>query len=201
MANGSGKCYFHGGKGNPVGIKSPNFKTGRYSKVLGKGARALYEDTRDDPELISLREELSLLQVRLNDLAGRAAIGKGGLERWQELQERWQGVLALLGQGAPIAPAAAVALAGVTDLISGAVDAESAWLELGETMELKSRLSAKEWRRQTDLQNLITSERAMALIMAIMLSVRQHVQDKLVQALIADDVHKLLRQTQGRREL
>lgn len=66
-------CYHHGGK-NPRGVDSPRFKTGRYSEVYREDLRARYEALVSDPDLLSTREEIAAVVVRLDAL----------LERWQD---------------------------------------------------------------------------------------------------------------------
>lgn len=68
MANG--RCRIHGGA-SLGGIASPTFKTGRYSKVLPEALRYRYEVARDDEDLLSLRDEIALLDLRITELLGQ----------------------------------------------------------------------------------------------------------------------------------
>ncbi len=67
----NGRCRIHGGL-TPSGFASPQFKTGRYSKVLPEAMRRRYEVARDDEDLLSLRDEIALLDLRIIELLGRA---------------------------------------------------------------------------------------------------------------------------------
>lgn len=62
MANG--RCNLHGGK-SPRGIASPHFKHGRYSKSLPENLSARWEETQSDPDLLSLEDEIRLIDVLL----------------------------------------------------------------------------------------------------------------------------------------
>jgi hypothetical protein len=71
-----GRCKFHGGA-TPVGPASPHFKTGRYSRLLKdiKGIGNHYERALTDPDLLTLREEIALVDARLGQLLEKVAHG------------------------------------------------------------------------------------------------------------------------------
>lgn len=60
----NGRCRIHGGA-TPSGIALPQFRTGRYSKALPGGLRERYEQALGDEELLSLRDEVALLDARI----------------------------------------------------------------------------------------------------------------------------------------
>ena len=49
-----------------------SFKTGFYSKYLPKRLLKLYASAMNDPELLNLRDEIALIDVRLMDLVSQA---------------------------------------------------------------------------------------------------------------------------------
>ena len=64
---GRSVCKIHGGD-TPVGLAAPNFKTGRYSKYLPAGLAERYVVARTDPELLSLRDEIGLVDTRISEV-------------------------------------------------------------------------------------------------------------------------------------
>ncbi len=64
---GRAVCKIHGGD-TPVGLAAPNFKTGRYSKYLPAGLTERYVAARIDPELLSLRDEIGLVDTRITEV-------------------------------------------------------------------------------------------------------------------------------------
>jgi hypothetical protein len=62
MANG--RCSLHGGK-SLKGIASPTYKHGRYSKALPEKLSQRWQETQDDPDLLSLEDEIRLIDVLL----------------------------------------------------------------------------------------------------------------------------------------
>lgn len=63
---GRAVCLAHGGK-TPRGIASPHFITGRWSKDIPARLASGYEHARQDPDLLSLREELALVTAAIDD--------------------------------------------------------------------------------------------------------------------------------------
>lgn len=60
----NGRCRMHGGS-TPSGIALPQTKTGRYSKYLPDNIRDRYHQALGDNELISLRDEIALVEVQI----------------------------------------------------------------------------------------------------------------------------------------
>lgn len=78
MANG--RCRMHGGT-QPIGPASPNYKHGRYSKILPEALRAGYEAALADPKLLHLDEEIALIDARI----GQRLSGNPSSEAWGDL--------------------------------------------------------------------------------------------------------------------
>ncbi len=68
----NGRCKFHGGKSLPPGPAHPTFKTGKYSKALGRFAAAYEASLADEASLMDLREPLALLDLQVMKAAERA---------------------------------------------------------------------------------------------------------------------------------
>ena len=66
---GMTRCKMHGGT-QPVGIASPNFKHGRYSKFTVVGLEQKVEELKHDPELLSLDLRIAELQALRLHLTG-----------------------------------------------------------------------------------------------------------------------------------
>lgn len=64
-------CAMHGGH-SLIGPAHPNYKSGRYSKLLPGGLAMNYEKGRRDPELLALRDEIALTNARLIEAAKKA---------------------------------------------------------------------------------------------------------------------------------
>ena len=73
----------HRGKA-AVGIAAGNFKTGRYSKNLPTRMLEKYQEARTDGDLLALRDDIALVDSRLEDMLGRVDTGESG-EMWASL--------------------------------------------------------------------------------------------------------------------
>src|SRR5579863_9488305 len=63
-------CRNHGAL-SPRGVASPAFKTGRYSRSLPARLVGRYQEAVADPELLSLRDDLALIDSRTSALLQR----------------------------------------------------------------------------------------------------------------------------------
>lgn len=63
---GRNVCMSHGGK-TPRGAASPHFKSGRYSRSLPGHLIATYERALNDPRLLSLRDDIALIDVLIGE--------------------------------------------------------------------------------------------------------------------------------------
>src|SRR5204862_7570637 len=70
----NGRCRMHGGK-SPQGIASATLKDGRYSKSIPANLLATYQQTKNDPNLLALDEEVAPATSKIDNLI--AVIGSG----------------------------------------------------------------------------------------------------------------------------
>lgn len=185
---GRERCRMHGGK-QPRGLAHPGTKTGRFSKDLPTRLLAQYEAALDDPDMIALHEELALVTAREGDLLGRVDTGEAGAH--------WRGIRDALAdfrraQRRDDAPAAAAALREMERLTDLGIADYQAWAELFDTIEARRRLADTERRRLEAMQQVITTERAMLLVAALVDTVRRHVDDRQVLGAIGRDLARLV---------
>lgn len=187
MANG--RCRLHGGK-SPAGIASGQFKHGIYSKYVPKGMLNLYEEFRTNPDLLSLRENVALVDARIVQML-QALDQQGDLGAiWLELQQLFETLMRAtqkqdLGGGK-------AAFEALGDIIENGADQFRAWSQISEMMEQRRKLVETERRRLVDMQQMITSEQAMMLVAALVNAVRTHVHEPTVLAAIQSDITRLI---------
>lgn len=85
--NGRNVCTVHGGL-TPRGRDHPAFKHGRYSKHLPDRLGALVEQQIGDPDLLSLRDDVSLLDAITFELLENIDIGYE-IELWKAAQKAY----------------------------------------------------------------------------------------------------------------
>lgn len=86
--NANGRCWLHGGRA-VVGVAHGRFTHGRATKTMPVDIAAAMEQARTDPELLSLRDQIAVVQAKEDRiLAAMAALEDGpDDELWGELQD------------------------------------------------------------------------------------------------------------------
>jgi hypothetical protein len=174
---GRTRCRLHGGK-SLVGTACPHYRSGRYSAYVPERLRARYEQAQDDPELLSLRSEVALVDSRLADLLSRVDTGESG-QLWAELRRAYRAFARVRQSGDD----ETAALATVERLIERAGQDHQAWAEIGALIEQRRKLAESESKHMATLQQMLTTEQALSMMRAIVDILTRHVSDK--QALSA----------------
>lgn len=187
-AGPSGRCKFHGGM-SPVGQAHPSTKHGRYSRYLPTKLAALYMEAEADPELLSLKGDVSLLEARIKLLCERLNTGEAGL-LWPELRKLYAKARAAIQANDP--QALDDHLHALGEVIDKGATQEEVWAEIQDTLEGKSRITAKENLRMKDLQQYMTMQQAMTLMGFLVDCVVRHVDDRQIVRRIHDDFGKVL---------
>lgn len=184
----NGRCRVHGGM-SPKGVASPHFKTGRYSKWVPERLQDKYQTALGDANLLSLRDELALVDARLAELLGR--VDKVGHDKaWAGMLERVSEARGFVSSGN--SSAALKILEEAEEALRRGVDDFAVWGEVNSQITLRARLAESERRRMVDLQQFVTAERAMMLIMSISETIKRHVTDYATLSAISSDIARLV---------
>jgi hypothetical protein len=190
----NGRCNLHGGK-SLAGIASPTFKHGRrsvYLKLLPREIGSRYKACLDDPELVSLKEELALQKARIAELCGQ--LNTGPAPPWAEVNQAFAAFRA--AQAAKDVDAMKASLAKVEQVIAAGMNTAArqaeVWEELLAVIQQKTRTAAAEWKRLGDLQGLLTVEDALAFAKCFIVAAREVVTDPDVLARLQERTLKLL---------
>lgn len=192
----NGRCRMHGGK-SLSGIASPTFVHGRSVRSHTLPARLVerYEASVNDPDLLSLRHSIALADARTQDLLDRVDSGESG-ETWNALKKTWEECEENRHKADSGDVEArrdfwqAYEMIGV--LISEGQSDYAAWRETLAVDEHRRRLADSERARVKDLKAMITAEKAMNLIGAVIGVVKTHVRDRTTLQRIAQDISRLV---------
>jgi hypothetical protein len=193
VVRGRTRCRLHGGKAL-VGSACPHFRSGRYSAYLPERLRERYEQAEGDAELLSLKSEVALTDARLIDLLARVDTGESG-QLWANLKKAHEEFKVY--RLARDVPKMNVALAKIEALLDSAVQDHTAWGEIGTLIEQRRKLTESEAKRLITLQQMLTTEEAMALAYRLVDIVTRHVTDKHVLRDIVVDLTALVEQPNG----
>jgi hypothetical protein len=190
MANG--KCRVHGGA-TPSGVALPQTKTGRYSKHLPTRLAARYEEARSDPDLLTLRDDIGLLDTRMGQVVGALDTGESK-ETWSALLAIWgtfeEQFQSLLDTGEPPEEMEAT-VSKVSALVRAGLSESYVWAEIRSLMKQRAELVANERQRMVQLQQMITSEQAMVLLASLVSTIKRHVHDRDALAAISAELGAL----------
>ncbi len=187
----NGRCRMHGG-GSLVGPAAPGWKDGRYSKHLPPGLLERFREAAADPALTSHRAEIQLLDVRAGELLETIGANAGaGL--WASLRTAVDGLKAAGSARGPDAVVAArAAMSEIDAILARGLTAATTWDELRETIELRRKLAESETRRLKDMHQMISAERAFALMTDLVDTVRMYVTDRDALSAIFDRYRRLV---------
>jgi hypothetical protein len=181
-------CRLHSGK-TKVGVSHHRYKHGRYSKYIPRNLNESYERAFSDQELLSLKDDVALLESRQVELLGQ--LSTLTLPPWQTIRE--------LAASVQLATSDEERTQAILRLVSTAQAGEAAqyqqqeiWGELRDTINDKVRATRAEVKRLHDLNNLVTVEQALVLVRAIMTAVRERVTDRGLLGQIQDDILALV---------
>lgn len=181
-------CQVHGGA-TPRGIASPHYKDGRYSKYLPARLAARYQEARTDGELLALREDIALTDARLGDLLARVDTGESGA-LWRQLMAAREELLVRRKASDTLGQMAALNL--IMELIAQGHADYRAWGEVAVVLDQRRRLVESERKRLVEMQQMISSERMMVLLGAVVGVIQEHVTDRSVLSGITTGIQKLI---------
>ena len=186
---GRTRCKLHGGA-TLVGAASGTYKTGRYSKYLPAQLLGRYQEALQDAELLSLREEVALVDTRLADLLGR--VDKGvGRDFWKQAKKELFRYTKGLHSEDVDESELTQRLVNLATLIDSALDDYGAWSEIHGVLEQRRRLVESESKRLAEMQQFITAEKAMVLIANLTDIIKRHVTDRAALAAISNELIRL----------
>lgn len=161
----------------------------RYTKTLPKDLRKKYEQAAADPELLSLRADIALIQTRINLITQRIETGESG-EAWANLQKAFINFdMAMISKDMDGLNAAVETMKGI---ISEGTSQETAWDEVIDLIQRKKEIAGAEWKRLLSMQQMISSEMAYALVEQIMDVVLRHVTEPGPRKLIAAEIGEIV---------
>lgn len=186
--HGKTRCKYHGGK-SLSGTAAPSFKTGRYSKYLPTRLLDRYHEAESDGELLSLRSEIALVDSRLADLLSKVDTGEAK-KLWEQAKELNRDIQADMlnedyGQ-------LMMHCKSLDELIGEGLKDYTAWSELYYILDHRRKLVESERKRLIESQQMVKTEQAMTLATALLLAVKESVQDSATLMKVQSAFNRLL---------
>jgi hypothetical protein len=154
------------------------------SRALPKRLMEKYEEACRDPELLSSRSDVAMLEARLLELTERLSEGESG-QLWRDLKEAVERF-----DDQSLDRDTTVEL--VKSLVAKGCADEEIWRQLHDVIEQKTKVSAHEWKRLVDMRQVITAEKAVAWAQQVIESVLRHVPEDARRKKIAREIQGLM---------
>ena len=135
-------------------------RNGRYGKNIPRNLLQDYEEAVADPGLVGFRDDIALLEARINELLGQMEQGESP-ELWLELRRIWGYFMTAIRNGDADRQKELVPQLNER-IISGASKA-SAWKELTATVDKRRKVVESEQKRLVALQKMMAIEQVMQL--------------------------------------
>ena len=187
MANG--RCHKHGGA-SPVGPAQPSYKHGKYSKYLPPRMLATYDEGQTDAELLTMRAEVELVDMRIKDLMTRVDTGEAS-SKWQALTKQLNRLREADAKDDKVILAKVAKELMLIFPEDGYNDFEI-WNEMWPLVDQRNRLLDSEARRMVALHQMISVDQFIRLTQALLAMVHEHVKDPKALTAIAAGIAALL---------
>lgn len=183
----NGRCRMHGGT-IKRGVMNPKLKTGRYSLDLPTQVAARYESALSDPNLLSVRDDIALLQAAIADVMNEIKVAESRpdydaiLESVEEIAGNW---------AAWDWTRMNAEMAKLRGLIVNKQSQRGAMREIRDLIKEKADLISRENRMLVDREQMITVEQFLMAMRAMGAAVRRLVDDPRVLRSIDTEFRRL----------
>jgi len=164
-------CRYHGGL-TPRGVEHYAYKHGLYSKHLPGNLLADYQAFKDDPNRLSLEEEMALIRSMVAERA-RALNAVHSAKAWGQLEKIYKEAMAASRQGQKDRFALLVTQMG--EVISDGAGQASSRKELKDLVEQERKLVDAQRQLYIDLGEFITRGQALTMMSHILEAIKEHV--------------------------
>lgn len=187
------RCIYHGGnivKDNPWLVAK--IRKGRWSKHLPQHLQKRYVQYLEDKEILSLREDLALLDVRLGELLSQIDTKETG-QHWSSLQKITADYRKLVRKfkGLPAQELTEEFLSELFSVIDGGSSQYMIWAEIRGLVDERKKVAESERKRLIEMNQMITTEEAMVFQRAIFNIIIKNVKDPRALAQIAGEIDAL----------
>lgn len=174
-AKANGRCRYHFGN-MPVGPAHPRYKHGRYSKVkMPEGLKQRYDVAMADPEYLSMRSELAILDGMLSERLETLA-DSGSDDLWSVARKQLGEFEAAMSSG-DVASMRQVFVQLRETINSGASEA-AARLEVRNLIKERKQLTESITKQMVSMRQVVTVEQSMALVARLIDMIESGVSDR-----------------------
>jgi len=150
---------------------------------------ARYQESQEDPDILSHQDDLALVDARIADLLGRTEEGEaGGL--WRGMRASFHSLQVAINQKNAVSVLGI--LATMDSILEQGEQGWAAWDEIKSMLELRRRLAEGERKRLVEMQHVVKVEEVATLVMVIADIIRRNVDDPRVQMKVITELNRIL---------
>lgn len=164
-------------------------KHGRYSRLFPTALLARYEEALRDDDILNLNEEIALMTFRIGELVKGQMRGESA-ELWKTLHRACQSLRNAIDDGDLLE--AEFKLTHLEQIIRDGVDMASTWTEVQMLTESKRRLVETQRKTLVDAEQMITIDRMMVLLSAVVHIIQTKVTDESTATAISAEIRQLV---------
>ena len=182
---GEGRCKTHGGA-SVRGLSHPSLKSGIYSKYMQVNLLARYQESLNDPELLTIRNEVASCEAHIKGLFEALRdlpSGKRNETSAVRLAKSVRNAKAAVAKGLDSDGFLAV-LNQFEHLLAEINDEQDIWTNLGEWMDRKQRLVESENKRMLQSETMVSAAEISTLIGGILSVLRENIKERKTLAAI-----------------
>jgi len=189
MANGRCARPGHGGKstGRPCGPKGS-----RYSRFLPQNLAARYEEVLSDPELISVKDQIAVLDSLLSEKLEGLADSNTHATLWSEASRAFADLKRAINERHPETIRKAISALGAT--LSNGLGRVRAEQSAREIIQEQAKLATVESKRLAQMEANITAKEAVQFITALMGIINEEITEHATRTRIAQKFESLMYQ-------
>lgn len=181
-------CRMHGGK-TPRGFALPQTKTGWRSVDLPTKLAALYEQTQNNDDLISVREDIRLLDALIIGKFAKLDTGESG-KAWELMRDAVDALHD--GIAREDYPGCVKALREMRDVINRNIEHYATEQEITRQLEQRRKLVETDQKLTMQGEQALSVERVMLLVGAMLGVIKVHVDNASTLAKIQEDFSRLV---------
>jgi hypothetical protein len=179
--DGGDYCKTHGGNRIQIGPANPNWKHGRWSRLLPPSMRAT------SPPELHHRATIEVYDGRAEALLRRIAAGGG---TWSEFADAYGDLRKAMFDAN--SDEIRFAMDKLHQLATGTAESDALWKQFDSLMRKRAALVDSERRFALDARNVLTREQAQAHASALVAAIVKHVTDRDTLNAIMNDIRALL---------
>lgn len=165
------KCRMHGGTA-AVGANSPAFKNGRHSPYLPANLDRMYQEARNNPELLDMSDHMAAMEARINHVLQQMQDGDP-VPQWSDVQGMFENLAAAIAGGDKEEIDANMQL--VADALQAGAQWDTGWHQVVATTEQLRKLADTEIKRKKELNLMVPVDRVITLMAAVGAAVKRNV--------------------------